>query len=274
MFTYDFGYPWWLVNGHLVPLALFGALTAAAIWRRWPRWLAGVFAAIAAWALVSFGFLQMLSYPAALPTERFLATGGGRVLDVGAGSGRLAIGVLQARPGTTATALDIYDGYFGIQDNTPERLMTNARAAGVADRLDWKVGDMRKMPIGDAEYDAVVSSYAMDHVGREGAVDAVREAARVVKSGGEFLLMVVNTDWWVRMVSVLPHHSLAHPAAQASRWRQLLAQEGFAVEEEGTRPATLYFLSRRTRVARPADDQPGSTTRLGVEPGGAGASSR
>jgi SAM-dependent methyltransferase len=246
MFTYDFGYPWWLVNGHLIPFGIFGALAALAVWRRWPVWSSAVFTLIAVWGLVSFATLQWLNYPAALPTERFLEAGAGRVLDVGAGSGRLAIGVLQSRPKTHVTALDIYSGYFGIADNTPDRLMANARAAGVADRLDWKVGDMRKMPIGDAEYDAVASSYAMDHVGREGAELAVRETARVLKPRGEFLLMLVNTDWWIRFVSLLPHHSLEHPAVNALRWRTLLQREGFEVLEEGTQLGTLYFVSRKS----------------------------
>jgi ubiquinone/menaquinone biosynthesis C-methylase UbiE len=245
MFRYDFGYPWWLVNGHLIPFVLFALLVGAALWRGWPRWLAAAFGVGAAWALVSFVTLQMLATPATLPSERFLSSGTGRVLDVGAGSGRLGIGVLLARPRTTVTSLDIYSGYFGIEDNSPDRLMKNARAAGVADRMDWKIGDMRKMPIGDREYDSVVSSYAMDHVGKEGAVAAVHETARVIKPGGEFLLMVVNTDWWIRFVSLLPHHTMEHPEANAARWRSLLQQEGFELLEEGTSLGTLYFVSRR-----------------------------
>jgi SAM-dependent methyltransferase len=248
MTTYDFGYPWWLVNGHLIPLGLFGGLVAVAIWRKWPRWLAGLFGLIGLWALVSFVTLQTLQRPVDLPSKRFLTSGTGRVLDVGAGSGRLAIAVLKARPKTTVTALDIYSGYFGIEGNTPERLMVNARAAGVADRIDWKVGDMRKMPLPDRTFDAVVSSYAMDHVGRDGAAAAVRETARVIKPHGEFLLMLVNVDWWIRFVSLLPHHGLAHhPKANAERWHGLLEQEGFEVLEEGTTPGTLYFVSRKAR---------------------------
>jgi SAM-dependent methyltransferase len=74
----------------------------------------------------------------------------------------------------------------------------------------------------------------------------VQEAARVLKPGGEFLLLLVNTDWWIRFASLLPHHSMAHPAVDAGWWRTLLDQEGFEVLEEGTRPATLYFVSRKS----------------------------
>lgn len=246
MFTYDFGYSWWIMYGHLVPLTLFGPLTALAIWRRWHVWIVGAFGLVTLWALVAFIVVQTLNRPVTLPSDAFLTSGVGHVLDVGAGSGRLTIGVLQARPRATATALDIYRGYFGIEDNTPERLMVNARAGGVADRLRWQVGDMREMPFAPAEFDAVVSAYAIDHVGREGAVSALAEVARVVKPGGDFLLLIVNVDGWVRFVSLLPHHGLAHhPPADAARWRALLEQAGFDVLEQGRRPATLYFLSRR-----------------------------
>jgi SAM-dependent methyltransferase len=117
------------------------------------------------------------------------------------------------------------------------------------------------MPIGDVEYDAVVSAYAMDHVGRDGAARAVRETARVLAPHGEFLLMVVNTDWWIRVVSLLPHHSLEHPKANADQWRSLLQQEGFEVLEEGTRPGTLYFVSRKSMSARSASYALGAQAR-------------
>ncbi|HUF47208.1 MAG TPA: hypothetical protein VMM93_05270, partial [Vicinamibacterales bacterium] len=118
MFTYDFGYSAWLVYGHLVPLALFGVLAALAVWRGWPRWLVVASGLVALWALSAFVIMQILNRPVDLPTEQFLAAGSGRILDVGAGSGRLTVGVLQARPRATAMALDIYSGYFGIDDNT------------------------------------------------------------------------------------------------------------------------------------------------------------
>ena len=36
-FAYDFGYSWPVTYGHLIPLALFGAVAVVAAWRRWPR---------------------------------------------------------------------------------------------------------------------------------------------------------------------------------------------------------------------------------------------
>jgi ubiquinone/menaquinone biosynthesis C-methylase UbiE len=178
----------------------------------------------------------------ALPTSRFLASGSGRVLDVGAGSGRAGIGVLLARPRATVTALDIYSGYWGIEGNTPDRFMKNARIAGVADRAEAKTGDMRQMPLGDGTFDAAISSYAIDHLRRDGQVKAIAEVARVLKTRGEFLLMLVDVTWVTWLASPPLAH---HPRADPARWRALLEAGGFVVEESGRRPSTLYFMTRK-----------------------------
>ena len=249
MFTsYDFGYSWFIGYGLAVPLGLAAAIAALAVWRRWPRWTVLMAGVVMAWALVGLVLINVafgINSPMELPTERFLTSGRGRVLDVGAGSGRAAIGVLLARPQATVVGVDIYRGYWGIHDNTPERFMRNARLAGVADRASARVGDARNLPFGDASFDAVVSSYAIDHLGRDAAAEAVGEAARVLQPGGELLLLIVNADWITWLVS--PHAIAHHPRQDPARWRSMLEEVGFGIEEEGTRPATLYWLARKRR---------------------------
>jgi ubiquinone/menaquinone biosynthesis C-methylase UbiE len=164
------------------------------------------------------------------------------VLDIGAGSGRAAIGVALARPRTTVVGVDIYSGYWGIDENTPDRFMHNARVAGVAERAAARVGDMRQLPFADGEFDAVVSSYAIDHLRRAERPKAIAEAARVLRSGGEFLLMLVQVDWKTWLVSPLLAH---HPTQDPEPWRAWLQENGFSLEEEGTRFSTLYFLARK-----------------------------
>jgi len=243
--SYEFGYSWFISYGLVVPLAIAGVLLALAIrrgWRWWVRVLAGV---VGAWAVIGLLLINVvvgLNKPMELPTARFLASGSGRVLDAGAGSGRAAVGVLIARPKATVTGLDIYRGYWGIDDNTPDRFMANARIAGVADRAEARTGDMRAMPFGGGEFDAVISSYAIDHLRGEELKKAVSEVARVLKPRGEFLVLIVNPDWWTWLVSPPIAHHARHDPGQ---WRSLLEQGGFVVEEEGTKPATLYFLARK-----------------------------
>jgi SAM-dependent methyltransferase len=242
-FTYDFGYSWSLRYAMLVPLVVAAGLAGLAVLRSWSRWAYIPMVLVALWAAAAVVILNvMLNRPMALPTERFLTSRSGRVLDVGAGSGRAAIGVLLARPDTTAMGVDIYSGYWGIDGNTPERFMRNARIAGVAERAAARVGDMRQLPFGDGEFDAVVSSYAIDHLRRAERPKAIAEVARVLKPGGEFLLMIVHVDWKTWLVSPLLAH---HPSQNPEPWRALLQEHGFAVQEEGTPFATLYFFAKK-----------------------------
>ena len=204
--------------------------------------VAGVIVVWSAAALFVANVVWGINKPMTVPTERFLQSGSGRVLDAGAGSGRAGVGVLLARPQATVTALDIYDGYYGIDDNTPARFMKNAAIAGAADRAEARVGDVRKMPFTDGSFDAVVSSYAIDHLRRAERPKAIAEVARVLKPGGELLLMIVRVDWRTWLVSPMLAH---HPSQSPEPWRDLLQQSGFTVEEEGTPFTTLYFLAKK-----------------------------
>ena len=244
--SYEFGYHWMVGYGLAIPFVLAAALGAVALWRGWPRWIVALTAIIAVWALAGIFMVNVvwgINRPMTLPTERFLASGAGSVLDVGAGSGRAAVGVLLARPNARVTGVDIYSGFWGINDNTPERFMANARIAGADTRASARVGDARKLPFPDASFDAVISSYAIDHLRREGQAQAVGEVARVVRPRGEFLLAIVEVDWQARMFS--PHAMGHHPRRHPDHWRKLLQAAGFVLEEEGTQPATRYFYARK-----------------------------
>ena len=242
---YDFGYSWYISYGFTIPLAIGVALAALAAWRRWRPWVTGLAAVIIAWSAAALFVTNItwgINRPMDLPTAQFLEEGAGRVLDVGAGSGRAAVGVLLARPKATVTGMDIYDGYYGIDDNTPERFMKNATIAGAASRADARRGDVRDMPFADGSFDAVVSSYMIDHLRRDDRPKALHEVARVLKQHGEFLLLIVNTDWWTWLVSPPMAH---HFRPDAARWRANLNEAGFTGEEEGTQPVTLYWMARK-----------------------------
>ncbi len=252
-FVYDFGYGWPLIWFHAIPLVLGVAATAAGLLLGWRRWVVALSGVVGLWGLVGLVMMHTmmggLNGPQRLASEQFMASGQGRVLDVGAGSGRALIGLLLARPQVTGTALDIYSGFFGITDNTPERMMRNARIAGVADRAETVTADATQMPLPDASYDAAISSYAIDHMGRDGTPKAIHEVARVLKPNGEFLLEIVNPDLWVKVMMPLPHVGLnAHFKPDPVRWRAMLQDAGFEVIEEGTAPATMYWLARKPGI--------------------------
>jgi len=256
--TYDFGYSWPFSRGHFLVFLLFGAIAAVSMWRGWPRWVVGLTSVLAAWGLAGALIVQyavQINMPLTMPTERFLASGGGSVVDLGAGSGRATLMVLLSRPRTTVTGLDRYTGYYGIDDNSPDRLRANARIAGVEDRLRVEVGDMRELPFKDGEFDGALSVAAMDHLGRTDIPRALTETARVLKPGGEFLFVTINSDFWVKLAFPVALHGGGYWSWRGNEalWRERMTTAGFDVVEVGTRPAEMYVLARKRVLAARAD---------------------
>ena len=248
-FAYEFGYGWAWNYGHLIAVVVFGALAVLAWKLSWPRWVGALSIALALWGIVGLLIVQTvirMNLPLELPTEQFLAQGSGEVLDAGAGSGRSSLMVLLARPEARVLALDLYEGYFGIPDNKPERLFANAARAGVEDRIQVQVGDVREMPLADDSLDAAVSAYMIDHLSREGVVHSLAEIQRVLRPNGQFLLMVINPDIWIRIAyPFFVHHGYFGSSADHQRWRSHLTNAGFEIVEQGTTPGTLYLLARK-----------------------------
>jgi SAM-dependent methyltransferase len=246
----NFGYPWWLSYGHLVVFCL--ALATAGIgwklrWSRIPMIAIGVFAIWSFAAFVVARFVMDLNGRASMPTQNFLVKGTGRVLDIGAGTGRSSIMILDARPQITLVALDLfgesYEHHFGPGQSPQERLRANLKLAGVDNRAVIQQADMRKIPFPDQSFDGIVSAYAVDHLNRDGIAQALAEASRVLKPQGEFLLMVVGKDPWLQFTfgPLLMHSGLRG----AEWWKARLEAAGFLVSEHGMRPGTLYLVAKR-----------------------------
>ena len=246
----DYGYPWWLSYGHLPILAVAVAILVLGYRRNrshWPMLLVGVVALWSGAAFLVDRFVIDVNGRPKLPTQTFLRSGTGRVLDIGAGTGRSSIMVLQSRPETTLVAVDLFgesfDQHFGRGESQQQRLRANLKAAGVEQRASITTADMRKLPFEPASFDAVVSAYAMDHLNRAGSDQALAEAARVLKSGGEFLLMVIGSEPWAQFAF---GPLLKHDTRGASWWNAHVQHAGFQILEQGTRPLTLYLLARRS----------------------------
>jgi SAM-dependent methyltransferase len=245
-FRYDFGYEWPWTWGHVIAAAVFAMLAVLAGSRRW-RGTATVFSVLAAWAIVGaliVNFALRFSLPVSLPTEAFLPDGG-KVVDLGAGSGRATVMVLRARPQSTVTAVDIFSQRFGIGGNSPDRLRANVAAAGASGRLEIETADIRELPFPPATFDGAVSVAVIDHLSREGVTRALAEVRRVLKPNGDFLLEVVNPDLWIRIAfPMLAEHGYFGRQPRPAYWRDALSAAGFEVVEIGTEPGGLYLLGR------------------------------
>ena len=249
----DFGYAPIYVYGHLILTAIAAPLLYLALKRKWPKPLSAAIAAIALWSLAAFiivDYVVGINIRTTLPTEQFLKSGEGVVLDMGAGSGRSALMVLESRPKATLVALDTfaesYTEHFHEESAAGQaRLLANLRAAGVAGRATIKQGDMRQLPYPDATFDAIVSIAAIDHLGSTGAGFAFREAARVIKPGGDFLLEVLSKDAWLKfVVGPMMIHS---GTPKMESWTNALSTVKFDIVEKGTRPATIWILARKQK---------------------------
>src|SRR5436190_13055242 len=109
-------------------------------------------------------------------------TGGQRVLDLGCGTGTLAVWAKQREPGIDVVGID---GDPGILP----RARRKAEHAGV--EIDFTEALADDLPFEDATVDRVLSSLLFHHLSREVKERAAAEVARVLRPGGELHL----ADW-------------------------------------------------------------------------------
>ena len=252
MWTYAFDYSWPFAWGHLM-VAAAAVLVASLAWRlRWPRWTCVAVLGVGLWGLagaVAMHYAIQIASPQRLTSAAFLPANRGTVLELGAGSGRGTIGLLQARPGVRIVAVDRYQGYYGIDDNSPDRLMRNVQAAGVADRVTVRVADMRSLPFDAEQFDAAYSVAAIDHLSWDDIAQALKETARVLRPGGQLLIVSLESDAWVKVAMpwAIHGHGFWGTSQQQARWRAALEAASFRIVESGTAPATRYVLAQRNR---------------------------
>jgi ubiquinone/menaquinone biosynthesis C-methylase UbiE len=103
---------------------------------------------------------------------------GGRVLDIGTGSGRLAIELAKSSD-FEITGLD-------VSGNMLQKAEENARQAGAADKISFVLANADDMPFPDGAFDLVVSYASLHHWARPARV--FREAQRVAKKGGTVII--------------------------------------------------------------------------------------
>jgi demethylmenaquinone methyltransferase/2-methoxy-6-polyprenyl-1,4-benzoquinol methylase len=123
--------------------------------------------------LMTFGqdmrWRRTLIQKAALPP-------GGRVLDLGSGTGDIALAIRQARPDTHPLAADF----------TYEMMRVGRERSGGA-ALPWNAADALNLPYPDDRFDAVVSGFLMRNV--SDLPRALLEQRRVLKPGGRIVIL-------------------------------------------------------------------------------------
>jgi SAM-dependent methyltransferase len=107
---------------------------------------------------------------------------------------------------------------------------------------------MRELPFEDAEFDGALSVAAMDHLSRNDIPRALAETARILKPGGEFLFVTINSDFWVKFAfpTAIHGHGYWGWKGNEALWRERMTGAGFEVLEVGARPAEMFFLAKKS----------------------------
>lgn len=152
---------------------------------------------------------------------------GGRLLDVGAGTGDLALAARVRDPLLRAVAVDFARG-----------MLAAGRHADPEPGILWCCGDARRLPFRDGVFDAAVSGYLLRNV--PDPREALREQARVVRPGGRVVCL-----------------ETAPPSAHRARWltgfylRRVMPVLGWLVT--GDRRAYRYLGDTTEAFLDPAD---------------------
>ena len=151
------------------------------------------------------------------------------VLDVGCGTGNLAIEIARRFPGIHVTGLDPDSNALAIARR-------KAESAGIAIRFDEGFGDA--LPYPGASFDRVFSSMMFHHIPGEDRTKVLSEIRRVLKTGGrlEFLDFAGGSH---NFLAQLFHSHQQSPAAE-DRLLRRMAEAGFT-SVRGTGNARTIF---------------------------------
>jgi ubiquinone/menaquinone biosynthesis C-methylase UbiE len=105
---------------------------------------------------------------------------GATILDVGAGTGTLAIALAEAAPGARVVA---------IEPDPEARRIAIAKTG--AERVEWRTALASELPVEDGSCERVAMSLVLHHLDADGKRAALGEARRVLAPGGSLHV----ADW-------------------------------------------------------------------------------
>ena len=171
-----------------------------------------------------------------LPFVDLFTSSNEKVLDAGCGSGRTTLALSKVMKTGRITALDRFDSDY-IENGGKALLERNLKIAGISDRVEICQGDVTDMKFNDNSFDAAISSFMIDHLGKY-KLDALIEINRVLKPGNRFLLIVFVPNYATFSV----FNVLCFTLTSRKGWRELFKQSNFTLKDEGIINSAVYFL--------------------------------
>ena len=114
------------------------------------------------------------------------------VLDVGCGTGRVAIKVAKLLNTGNVVGIDLFKGDSGY---SPDPAYRNAKIEGVFEKTEFKHGDLLKLEFPDNTFDIITSGSVLHDVhGDKNKEKSMKEIFRVLKPGGKFLMLEIFRD--------------------------------------------------------------------------------
>jgi SAM-dependent methyltransferase len=170
------------------PLVFAGMFAAPAILWRWFVLPAIVLLACGAYFAYARGQFSrkgadLQSKIQGLLLEAIQWDGNGRVLDIGCGSGSVAIALAKRFPAARVEGVDTWGASW---EYSRELCEANARLEGVAGRTAFQRASAAALPFEDGAFDAVVSNLAFHEVQGADKRAVLGEALRVLRAGGVF----------------------------------------------------------------------------------------
>ena len=169
----------------ITALAIAFTALSYSIWQLALCWFFGVMLLIAG---LFWDSMTSVAYPGNLRAleENLLSLlradwdGKGKVLDVGTGSGRLAVPIAREFPEANVTGVDIWMKAWGHSGLTKARAEKNAAIANVADRCVFQYGSALELPFEDGEFSLVVSAFVFHEISVPDRTVLIAEALQVL----------------------------------------------------------------------------------------------
>ena len=223
-------------------IVIVGIVTALWLW-----WSIGIFIIAVGIALIlNYGVsMYLLDQSKSLEPPPMLGLKGDEmVLDVGCGLGKMTMGVAKQLKTGKVIGIDIWSK-TEIPGNSAERATENARIEGVADRTEFRTGNVLAIPFDDESFDVVTSVSVINNLHNDAEkLRALKEIYRVLRSEGKFLLLeplrnlrgvFVFTPLFIWMTS------------PKEKWIKLLENAGFENLEFGYYSMMGAFLAKKPK---------------------------